>query len=334
VIVDYKESGVDIEAGKSFVYQIKDTVKSTHKPEVLGGFGGFNGMMKIPSKYKNPILVSGTDGVGSKLNLARLEGNHNLEAHYGVGIDLVAMCVNDVITCGAEPLFFLDYIATGKLNPNHLVKVVDGIAEGCRISECSLLGGETAEVPSIYDPKTNVYDLAGFCVGVVEEDKIIDGRNVKSGDKVIGIESSGVHSNGFSLINNWIFKTDRDKYNENLIANVLLAPTIIYAPLVKTLLNLNIPINGMANITGGGIPENLPRCLPGKFEVDVDYNSWERPEIFKMIQEYMEVEENEMRNVFNLGIGYCLVVPSDVVSEIIMVLHEYGLGGWVIGEVK
>jgi phosphoribosylformylglycinamidine cyclo-ligase len=332
--MNYKESGVDIEAGKSFVYQIKDTVKSTHKPEVLGGFGGFNGMMKIPSKYKNPILVSGTDGVGSKLNLARLEGYHNLEAHYGVGIDLVAMCVNDVITCGAEPLFFLDYIATGKLNPNHLVKVVDGIAEGCRISECSLLGGETAEVPSIYDPKTNVYDLAGFCVGVVEEDKIIDGRNVKSGDKVIGIESSGVHSNGFSLINNWIFKTDRDKYNENLIANVLLAPTIIYAPLVKTLLNLNIPINGMANITGGGIPENLPRCLPGKFEVDVDYNSWERPEIFKMIQEYMEVEENEMRNVFNLGIGYCLVVPSDVVSEIIMVLHEYGLGGWVIGEVK
>ena len=319
--MDYKTSGVDIEAGRSFVNDIKDTIKSTHRPEVLGGFGGFNGMMKIPSGYKNPVLVSGTDGVGTKLNLARIANEH-----HGIGIDLVAMCVNDVITCGAEPLFFLDYIACGKLDSGILKVVVNGIADACKIAGCSLLGGETAEMPKFYT--TGKYDVAGFCVGVVEEDEYIDGRTIAENDIIIGIESSGLHSNGFSLINDMITK-------QKLFLNrtpELLTPTIIYAPIVKKLVEDKL-VKGMAHITGGGLPENLPRCIPKGLNVKLNYNSWKLPEIFQKIMLAGEIPEQEMINVFNLGIGYCIVTSSNNEENIHNIIEDLGFRSWTIGEI-
>ena len=319
--MDYKTSGVDIEAGRSFVNDIKDTIKSTHRPEVLGGFGGFNGMMKIPSGYKNPVLVSGTDGVGTKLNLARMANDH-----HGIGIDLVAMCVNDVITSGAEPLFFLDYIACGKLDSGILKVVVNGIADACKIAGCSLLGGETAEMPKFYT--TGKYDVAGFCVGVVEEDEYIDGRTIAENDIIIGIESSGLHSNGFSLINDMITK-------QKLFLNrtpELLTPTIIYAPIVKKLIEDNL-VKGMAHITGGGLPENLPRCIPKGLNVKLNYNSWQLPEIFQKIMLAGEIPKEEMINVFNLGIGYCIVTSPNNEVNIHNIIEDLGFRSWTIGEV-
>jgi len=319
--MDYKTSGVDIEAGRSFVNDIKDTIKSTHRPEVLGGFGGFNGMMKIPSGYKNPVLVSGTDGVGTKLNLARMANDH-----HGIGIDLVAMCVNDVITSGAEPLFFLDYIACGKLDSGILKVVVNGIADACKIAGCSLLGGETAEMPKFYT--TGKYDVAGFCVGVVEEDEYIDGRTIVEKDIIIGIESSGLHSNGFSLINDMITK-------QKLFLNrtpELLTPTIIYAPIVKKLVEDKL-VKGMAHITGGGLPENLPRCIPKGLNVKLNYNSWQLPEIFQKIMLAGEIPEEEMINVFNLGIGYCIVTSSNNEENIHNIIEDFGFRSWTIGEI-
>ena len=319
--MDYKTSGVDIEAGRSFVNDIKDTIKSTHRPEVLGGFGGFNGMMKIPSGYKNPVLVSGTDGVGTKLNLARMANDH-----HGIGIDLVAMCVNDVITSGAEPLFFLDYIACGKLDSGILKVVVNGIADACKIAGCSLLGGETAEMPKFYT--TGKYDVAGFCVGVVEEDEYIDGRTIAENDIIIGIESSGLHSNGFSLINDMITK-------QKLFLNrtpELLTPTIIYAPIVKKLIEDNL-VKGMAHITGGGLPENLPRCIPKGLNVKLNYNSWQLPEIFQKIMLAGEIPKEEMINVFNLGIGYCIVTSPNNEVNIHNIIEVLGFKSWTIGEV-
>ena len=319
--MDYKTSGVDIEAGRSFVNDIKDTIKSTHRPEVLGGFGGFNGMMKIPSEYKNPVLVSGTDGVGTKLNLARMANDH-----HGIGIDLVAMCVNDVITSGAEPLFFLDYIACGKLDSGILKVVVNGIADACKIAGCSLLGGETAEMPKFYT--TGKYDVAGFCVGVVEEDEYIDGRTIVEKDIIIGIESSGLHSNGFSLINDMITK-------QKLFLNrtpELLTPTIIYAPIVKKLVEDKL-VKGMAHITGGGLPENLPRCIPKGLNVKLNYNSWNLPEIFQKIMLAGEIPQEEMINVFNLGIGYCIVTSPNNESNIHNISEDVGFRSWTIGEV-
>ena len=319
--MDYKTSGVDIEAGRSFVNDIKDTIKSTHRPEVLGGFGGFNGMMKIPSGYKNPVLVSGTDGVGTKLNLARMANDH-----HGIGIDLVAMCVNDVITSGAEPLFFLDYIACGKLDSGILKVVVNGIADACKIAGCSLLGGETAEMPKFYT--TGKYDVAGFCVGVVEEDEYIDGRTIAENDIIIGIESSGLHSNGFSLINDMITK-------QKLFLNrtpELLTPTIIYAPIVKKLIEDNL-VKGMAHITGGGLPENLPRCIPKGLNVKLNYNSWQLPEIFQKIMLAGEIPKEEMINVFNLGIGYCIVTSPNNEVNIHNIIEDLGFKSWTIGEV-
>ena len=319
--MDYKTSGVDIEAGRSFVNDIKDTIKSTHRPEVLGGFGGFNGMMKIPSGYKNPVLVSGTDGVGTKLNLARMANDH-----HGIGIDLVAMCVNDVITSGAEPLFFLDYIACGKLDSGILKVVVNGIADACKIAGCSLLGGETAEMPKFYT--TGKYDVAGFCVGVVEEDEYIDGRTIAENDIIIGIESSGLHSNGFSLINDMITK-------QKLFLNrtpELLTPTIIYAPIVKKLVEDNL-VKGMAHITGGGLPENLPRCIPKGLNVKLNYNSWQLPEIFQKIMLAGEIPKEEMINVFNLGIGYCIVTSSNNEENIHNIIEDFGFRSWTIGEI-
>ena len=321
--IDYKLAGVDIDAGNDFVNQIKPQVKSTHRPEVLGGFGGFNGMMRIPSGYEKPILVSGTDGVGTKSKLATLFGRD-----YDIGIDLVAMCVNDVITCGAEPLYFLDYIScpTVKDNPK-ILELVKGIANGCRQAGCALLGGETAEHPQDL-AVTPEYDIAGFCTGVVEESEIIDGRLIKRGDKIIGIESNGVHANGFSLIRYLTFR-HQIKVSEH---PELLNPTTIYAPLVKDLLD-EFPILGMAHITGGGIPENLPRCLPKGLKAHVDYNSWPLPKIFSTIMLKGNVPEEEMKRVFNLGIGYCLVVPPEVEVDIQFRISGHGLKSWTIGEV-
>jgi len=328
--MDYKTSGVDIEAGRSFVDQIKDTVKSTHRPEVMGGFGGFNGMIKIPSGYENPILVSGADGVGTKVHVAELNATGDPSVMRGIGIDLVAMCVNDVITCGAKPLYFLDYICTSdiKLHGELVTELVNGIAEGCRLSKCSLLGGETAEHPrrmSMVDP---IKDLAGFCTGIVEQSEIIDGSLIRESDVVIGIESSGVHSNGFSLIRDMLFR------HKIFLSEMpeLLNPTTIYAPLIANLLE-DFPIMGMANITGGGIPENLPRCLPDGCEARVNYDSWRMPELFSKIMLAGEIPPEEMKNVFNLGIGYCLVVPENVATDVQLRIHGHGLQSWVIGDI-
>ena len=320
--MNYKDAGVDIEAGNAFVEKIKKIVPT---------IGGFNGMMKVPPGYEKPVLVSGTDGVGTKLHIAQLKNNH--PAHKGVGIDLVAMCVNDVITCGAKPLYFLDYIATGKLDTLILEAVIEGIVEGCNQSGMDLLGGETAEMPRMYS--TGKYDLAGFCTGIVEEFDIVDGRLIKPGDKVIGIESSGLHSNGFSLINRLMFHWDMDGYKEFFDLHPieeLLTPTTIYASVVEDLLN-EVPVLGMSHITGGGLPENLPRCLPEGLTFDVDYSAWERPEIFKNIAKYGNVSEDEMRNVFNLGIGFCLVVPEEVVTDTQCLIADtpFGMRSWVIG---
>ena len=279
---------VDIEAGNAFVEKIKKKAPT---------IGGFNGMMKVPSRYKNPVLVSGADGVGTKINLCKIANDYTT-----IGQDLVAMCVNDVITCGARPLYFLDYISTGKITPV-LDEIMEGIVKGCEISKMDLLGGETAEHPRAKD-----IDLAGFCTGIVEENKIIDGSKIEPGHLVIGIESSGLHSNGFSLINDmlWRQKIYYKDYPE------LLTPTTIYAPVIMYLLRKKRPIHGMAHITGGGIPENLPRCLPEGITVDIDYDSWERPEIFNIIAKAGDISEEEMRKTFNLGIGFCIVVPPEI----------------------
>ena len=307
--MDYKTSGVDIQKGRSFVEYIK-----TLSPSV----GGFNGMMEIPSGYTNPVLVSGADGVGTKINICRIANDYTT-----IGQDLVAMCVNDVICSGAKPLYFLDYISTKTLDAN-VSDIVHGVATGCAMAGMELLGGETAEHFRATD-----YDLAGFCTGIVEKNDIVDGSNIRAGDVVIGLESSGIHSNGYTLINDMLWR-NKIFYKE---MPELLRPTTIYARLIQHLLD-EVPILGMAHITGGGIPENLPRCLPKGLTVDVDYSAWERPELFNKIQQAGEIVEEEMRNVFNLGIGFCLVVPPDVVEHTQTLIAATGLGSWVIGEVR
>ncbi len=285
--MDYKSSGVDIEAGNAFVERLKEKAPT---------IGGFNGMMRVPYGYEKPVLVSGADGVGTKLNIASIAMDYTT-----IGEDLVAMCVNDVICSGAKPLYFLDYVSTKKIDDN-VADIMVGILKGCEIAEMELLGGETAE-----HFRQTYYDLAGFCTGIVEENEIVDGRLIKPGDKVIGLPSSGLHSNGYTLINDMLWR-HKIFYKEH---PELLTPTTIYWPQVKKLMD-EIPILGMAHITGGGIPENLPRCLPKGLRVEVDYNSWERPEIFNVIQEAGEIEDEEMRKVFNLGIGFCLIIPSEI----------------------
>ena len=307
--MDYKTSGVDIEKGRAFVEHLKIVAPT---------IGGFNGMMEIPSGYEKPVLVSGADGVGTKINICRIAKDYTT-----IGQDLVAMCVNDVICSGAKPLYFLDYISTKTIDSN-VNDIVHGVVKGCEIAGMELLGGETAEHFRASD-----YDLAGFCTGVVEKNDIVDGSNIKAGDLVIGIESSGLHSNGYTLINDMLSRHNIF-YKE---MPELLIPTTIYAPLVQSLLD-EFPILGMAHITGGGIPENLPRCLPKNLTVDVDYSSWERPELFNKIQKAGEIAEDEMRNVFNLGIGFCLVVPPEVVHYTKDYILDYGMNSWIIGEVK
>ena len=310
--MDYKTSGVDIQKGRCFVEYIK-----TLSPTI----GGFNGMMEIPPGYERPVLVSGADGVGTKINICRIADDYST-----IGQDLVAMCVNDVICCGAKPLYFLDYISTKTLDGN-VSEIIGGIAEGCKIADMSLLGGETAE-----HYRTNDYDLAGFCTGIVDKYKVIDGSSVRPGDKIIGIESSGLHSNGYTLINDMIWR-NYIFYKE---MPELLTPTTIYSPLIQSLLD-EVPILGMAHITGGGIPENLPRAIGHHhMTANVDYSSWPRPEIFDKIKEAGDIEEEEMRNVFNLGIGFCLIVPPDVVEYTMALIADtpFGMRSWIIGEIE
>jgi phosphoribosylformylglycinamidine cyclo-ligase len=312
--MDYREAGVDVEAGRAFVDRIRDSVKRTYRSEVLGGLGGFSGLFQLPSGYQEPILVSGTDGVGTKLKLA-----HQLDVHNTVGIDLVAMCVNDVLTCGAEPLFFLDYVATGKLLPDQLADVVDGIAQGCELSGCALMGGETAEMPGFYQP--NEYDLAGFCVGIVEKSRILDGSRVKVGDVAIGLASSGVHSNGFSLVRKIVVDRGFDWSDRPsdlggaTLGEVLLTPTQLYVKPILAALKAEIEIHGMAHITGGGLPENLPRCLAPNQTVEIDPHAWEILPIFHWLANQGNVSPNAMFNTFNMGIGYVVIVPEESVDR-------------------
>jgi len=330
--MDYKTAGVDVEAGRAFVNRIRKSVEATHRPEVVGGLGGFGGLMRLPEGLKKPLLVSGTDGVGTKLELAQDHGGH-----HNVGIDLVAMCVNDVITSGAEPLFFLDYMATGALSPEAMATVVEGIAEGCRVSGCALLGGETAEMPGFYPPGR--YDLAGFCVAVVDEEQLIDGRQIRAGDRILGIASSGIHSNGFSLVRRVLAQAGANAEttfgpSEQPLIETLLTPTQLYGRLVKTLLDAGTPIHGMAHITGGGLPENLPRCLPQGLKASVDPSSWTRPAIYNWLQSYGDIPERDLWHTFNLGIGYCLIVPEEGVSMAEKACESKGIQAWNIGRIE
>jgi phosphoribosylformylglycinamidine cyclo-ligase len=305
--MDYKSSGVDIEAGKDFVENLKKKAPS---------IGGFNGAFEL-FDYEEPVLVSGTDGVGTKINIARIANDYTT-----IGEDLVAMCVNDVICSGAKPLYFLDYVSTKKIDDN-VADIMVGILKGCEIADMQLLGGETAE-----HPRQSGYDLAGFCTGVVENYDMITGVGIKEGDKIIGLESSGLHSNGFSLINDMLFR--QKIYYRDMPE--LLTPTTIYAPVVKHLLEEMGCIFGMAHITGGGIPENLPRCFPEGLKPKVDYNSWKTPEIFTKIMCAGEILEEEMKKVFNLGIGFCVIVPEWAEDDTLMHITPYH-DCWTIGEV-
>jgi len=329
--MDYKTAGVDVTAGRAFVERIKSCVEKTHKSEVIGGLGGFGGCIRIPKGYESPVLVSGTDGVGTKLELAQQYG-----CHFGVGIDLVAMCVNDVITNGARPLFFLDYIASGTLTPDALAEVIEGIAAGCVQSDCSLLGGETAEMPGFYP--SGRYDLAGFCVGIVENKNLIDGAKINPGDQIIGIKSSGVHSNGFSLVRKVIAMANIDEkslYGKNQINLIdsLLEPTQIYVQLVEKLLKENFSIHGMTHITGGGLPENLPRIFPSELLPHIDITSWEISEIFYWLQNSGDIPEIDLWNTFNMGIGFCLIVPKNEVNSVLEICMKNDFQAWNIGQV-
>ncbi|MCT7950227.1 phosphoribosylformylglycinamidine cyclo-ligase [Ancylothrix sp. C2] len=324
--MDYREAGVDVEAGRAFVNQIRGLVNSTHRPGVLGGLGGFSGFFQIPGGYKEPVLVSGTDGVGTKLKVA-----HQLDRHDTVGIDLVAMCVNDVLTSGAEPLFFLDYLATGKLNQEQLTQVVAGIAEGCRQAGCALLGGETAEMPGFYG--AGEYDLAGFCVGIGEKSELLNGSQVRVGDVAVGLPSSGIHSNGYSLVRK-IVSDGNFNWGDTIdglggtLGDVFLTPTRIY---VREVLEARraLEIHGMAHITGGGLPENLPRCLGEGQSIRVDAGSWDVPAVFRWLAEVGNVSMTDMYNTFNMGIGFVLVVPRNLADEVVGRFSS----AWVIGEV-
>ncbi len=330
--MDYRQAGVDVEAGRAFVDKIRNLVASTHRREVLGGLGGFSGLFQLPSGLKEPVLVSGTDGVGTKLKIAQAINRHDT-----IGIDLVAMCANDVLTSGAEPLFFLDYLATGKLNSEQLTQVVAGIAEGCRQSGCALLGGETAEMPGFY--QLGEYDLAGFCVGIVEKSQILDGSKVQVGDVALGLASLGVHSNGFSLVRkivsssafNW--DTCPEILGGKSLGEVLLTPTQIYVKPVLEALRAGLDIHGMAHITGGGLPENLPRCLGENQSVQISTNRWVIPPIFKWIAEAGEVALGVMFNTFNMGIGFVLLVPPEQAEQTITWFASRNIDAYSIGEV-
>jgi len=325
----YKDAGVDIDAGAELVERIKPLVKRTQRAEVLSGLGGFGGMFAIPpDRYTEPVLVSGTDGVGTKLMLAQ-----HLNCHDTIGIDLVAMCVNDVLVQGAEPLFFLDYFACGKLDTDVATAVISGIAEGCLQAGAALIGGETAEMPDMYSDGD--YDLAGFTVGAVERENLIDGSTITAGDAIIGIASSGPHSNGYSLIRKILetSNTPLDTSFENrTLGDVLLTPTRIY---VKSLLALmaEVPLHAIAHITGGGLPENLPRVLPDGHSAIIDQNSWPRAKIFSWLQTRGNIAEDEMLRTFNCGIGMVAVVAAQDVEQTLQALRSAGENAWHLGQI-
>ena len=328
--LSYKDAGVDIDAGNALVERIKGVSKRTRRPEVIGGLGGFGALCRIPAGYREPVLVSGTDGVGTKLRLAI-----DLKKHDTVGIDLVAMCANDLIVQGAEPLFFLDYYATGKLDVDTAAAVVTGIGAGCEMSGCSLIGGETAEMPGMYEGED--YDIAGFCVGVVEASEIIDGSKVKAGDALIALPSSGPHSNGYSLIRKILEVSGADIETTELdgkkLADLLMAPTRIYVkPLLKLIKDTGA-VKAMAHITGGGLLDNIPRVLPQGAQAVVDVASWTRPAVFDWLQEKGNVDEHEMHRVLNCGVGMVICVAQDQVEATLASLRASGEAPWVIGQI-
>ncbi len=326
----YRDAGVNIDSGNLLIERIKPIVNRTKRSEMLSGIGGFGSLFEIPlDRYKKPVLVSGTDGVGTKLKLAIA-----LNKYDTIGIDLVAMCVNDIVTLGAEPLFFLDYYATGNLDVDIASQVITGIGKGCELSGAALVGGETAEMPGMYN--NDDYDIAGFCVGIVEKDKIIDSKLVQAGDALIGIASSGPHSNGYSLIRKIIDLQDNileQELDGRSLGKILLEPTRIY---VKSLLNLmqKIPIHALAHITGGGLLENLPRVLPDNLNASIDINSWSQPPIFDWLQQQGNISDTEMYRTFNCGIGMVVCVAHENLAEALQCLQVTGEAAWHIGEVN
>jgi len=328
--ISYKDAGVDIAAGNALVDRIKHVAKRTARPEVMGGLGGFGALCEIPEGYRQPVLVSGTDGVGTKLRLAM-----DLNMHDQIGIDLVAMCVNDLVVCGAEPLFFLDYYATGKLNVDVAAQVVTGIGAGCELAGCALVGGETAEMPGMYEGED--YDLAGFCVGVVEKADIIDGSKVIDGDTLIALPSSGPHSNGYSLIRKIIEVAGIDIHSTQLdgkpLSELLMAPTRIYVKALLQLIKQAGAVKAMAHITGGGLLENIPRVLPEGSQAIIDLASWQRPAVFNWLQEQGNVDETEMHRVLNCGVGMVICVAAEQAQAALQSLRDAGEQPWVIGRI-
>ncbi|WP_118846248.1 phosphoribosylformylglycinamidine cyclo-ligase [Haemophilus haemolyticus] len=328
--LSYKDAGVDINAGNALVERIKPEVKRTTRAEVIGGLGGFGALCAIPSKYKEPILVSGTDGVGTKLRLAI-----DLKKHDTIGIDLVAMCVNDLVVQGAEPLFFLDYYATGKLDVDVAADVVKGIADGCVQSGCALVGGETAEMPGMYH--AGDYDLAGFCVGVVEKPEIIDGSRVKNGDALIALGSSGPHSNGYSLVRKVIDVAGVNPATELLdnkpLSEHVLAPTKIYVKSVLALIK-QADVHAIAHLTGGGFWENIPRVLPKNTKAVINEKSWEWPSVFNWLQEKGNIDTYEMYRTFNCGVGMVIALPQEQVETALAILKQAGENAWLIGHIE
>lgn len=326
----YRDAGVDIDAGEALVERIKPAVKRTSRPEVIGGLGGFGGLFALGNKYKDPVLVSGTDGVGTKLRLAI-----DLDRHDHIGIDLVAMCVNDIVVTGAEPLFFLDYYATSTLDVPIATRVVNGIAAGCELSGCALIGGETAEMPSMYH--AGDYDLAGFAVGVVERSEMIDGSKVKAGDVLIGLASSGPHSNGYSLIRKILERAQPDlnmpMADGRPLVEHLLAPTRIYTKSILAL-RQGVEIHALSHITGGGLTDNLPRVFSPDLAAIIDLDSWRRPEIFDWLAARGRVEPAEMRRTFNNGVGMVVIVAAEDVEKTLSALKAQGETPWILGEMR
>ena len=332
--VTYREAGVDITAGNQAVDLIKQRVKATWRPEVLTEIGGFGGLFALnPGQYREPVLVSGTDGVGTKLRVA-----HALNRHDTIGIDAVAMCVNDIIVSGAEPLFFLDYLAVGRLKPEQVAAVVAGVAEGCRQAGCALIGGETAEMPGFY--AENEYDIAGFVVGVVERSEIIDGSKIQAGDALIGLASTGLHSNGYSLARKVLLEVadlGLEEYQPELrktVGEELLVPTKIYVRTIRNLLQENYPLRGMAHITGGGLLENVPRILPAGLSARFQLGSWPVPPVFSLIQEKGPVAQREMFRTFNMGLGMVLIVPSAAAAEVLAFLQGQSESAYLVGQIE
>ena len=331
--ITYKKSGVDIEEGDRFISLITPMVKRTFRPEVMTDIGSFSALFKLDmTRYREPVLVSGTDGVGTKLKIAFM-----MDRHSTIGIDLVAMCVNDILTSGAEPLFFLDYFATGKLKTGKATEVISGIVNGCEEAGCSLIGGETAEMPGFYSE--NEYDLSGFAVGVVDKERIIDGANIREGDVIIGIASSGLHSNGYSLVRKIFFELNKFNVDSDVpelgitLGEELLKPTRIYVQAFMALRE-NLEIKGMAHVTGGGIPGNLPRILPEGVSANIKIGSWPVPPIFNLIEKMGNIPDKEMKKTFNMGIGYIIVVSEGISESAISLLNNTGYRAFVIGGIE